>query len=419
MNTSVSFVSGAIQKTGWVRVGSNSSFTNEDAVFSFIVTPSGENIASINEIRLSFNWNNDTAGSGWRGKFAYAARIRQGSATGNVLATVTTELEGVSGTWNVQAGGLNLAAGTTYYVTLNVSGSRLSSMKAFSTTATAQVISWTNGIGKCVAPTDSRINGNTGWTYCKPGDSATLQIMGGGGVPNNLITGFRIEELVYVRGQGEVTGWRKATNANEQADAAVYAPTSRSVKIYPTKTRGQNKRFRIKIVGQAGEAYASDWYETTTNLVTNRVPNICTNVRADKSLVAPGSILRIYFSGGGDPDGNIWMYQIKAEDESGNAYSGEELGRQYDTTKNYVDIDLSLGGNAFVAGTKWRFMVRGHDKIEACAWSAPSQWVEIGGAVRIKVGEQWKQAMPYVRKNGQWKQAVPYAKHEGAWKASG
>lgn len=100
MNISVSFVSGAMQKTGWVRVGSNSSFTNADAVFSFIVTPSGENIASINEIRLSFNWNNDTAGSGWRSKFAYTANIRQGSATGNVLASITTDLEGVSGTWN-------------------------------------------------------------------------------------------------------------------------------------------------------------------------------------------------------------------------------------------------------------------------------------------------------------------------------
>jgi len=200
MNTSVSFVSGAMQKTGWVRVGSNSSFANEDAVFSFIVTPSGESIASINEIRLSFNWNNDTAGSGWRSKFAYAAQIHQGSATGNILATITTELEGVSGTWNVQAGGLNLAAGTTYYVTLNVSGSHLSSMKAFSTTATLQVVSWTNGIGKCVAPTDSKINGNYGWTYCAPGGEATLQIIGGGGVPNNLITGFRIEELIYIRG---------------------------------------------------------------------------------------------------------------------------------------------------------------------------------------------------------------------------
>lgn len=243
--------------------------------------------------------------------------------------------------------------------------------------------------------------------------------MGGGGVPNNLITGFRIEELVYIRGQGAITGWRRATNADEQADAAVYAPTSRNVRIYPTKTRGQHKRFRIKIVGTAGEEYASDWYETTTNLVTNRVPNVCTNVRADKSIAAPGSILRLSFSGGGDPDENLGMYQVRAEDENGNVYSGTDLGRQYDTTKNYVDIDLSMGGDAFDAGTKWKFMVRGHDNIEAGAWSEPSQWVEIGGAIRVKVNGQWKQAVPYIREDGQWKQAVPYAKHEGAWKASG
>ena len=419
MNISASFVSGAMQKTGWVRVGSNSSFTNADAVFSFIVTPSGENIASINEIRLSFNWNNDTAGSGWRSKFAYTANIRQGSATGNVLASITTDLEGVSGTWNVQAGGLNLAAGTTYYVTLNVSGNHLSSMKAFSTTATAQVISWTNGIGKCVAPTGSEIDGKTGWVYCKPGGSATLKIMGGGGVPNNLITGFRIEELIYVSGQGEVTGWRKATNANEQADAAVYAPTSRNVKIYPTKTRGQNKRFRIRIVGAAGEAYASDWYETTTNIVTNRLPNACTNVRADKSTTAPGGTLRLSFSGGGDPDGNLSMYQVQAEDENGNIYDGADLGRQYDTTKKYIDIDLSLGADAFTAGTKWRFRIRGHDGIEAGAWSEPSQWVEIGGAIRIKKDGEWKTAAAYVRQTGQWRQALPYIRHEGTWKVGG
>ena len=77
------------------------------------------------------------------------------------------------------------------------------------------------------------------------------------------------------------------------------------------------------------------------------------------------------------------MYQVRAEDENGVAFTGKDLGRQYDVTKNYVDIDLGLVPEVFRAGTKWRFKVRGHDGCEACSWSAPSGLVQIAGVVHV------------------------------------
>lgn len=46
-----------------------------------------------------------------------------------------------------------------------------------------------------------------------------------------------------------------------------------------------------------------------------------------------------------------------------------------------------------------------------------SKTLEItGGIVRIKVGNEWKTALPYVFVNGAWKQALPYVFNSGNWK---
>lgn len=384
MNIAVNYHSGALQKTGWVRVGHNSSFTNQDAAWSFVITPgSGESVAKIDSVRWHFNWNNEAGGSGWQGAFTYIAKIRSGSPTGTVLASVQATLQGKSGNWDVQASNLNLAANTTYYITLNLNGSTLSSLKTFSTTATAEVLSWTSAASKCTAPTKILFNGKHTSAYASPGQGVQFEIVGGGGGKDNAFVRWHIQELVFKPGQGELTGWRNATNANEQENSAVYHQSSRFCTLYPTLIRGRNKRFRIRAEGAAGEQYYSDFAEVAPNVISNSPPNVCTNVTADKNIVAPGSTLRLSFTGGGDPDGNLWMYQVRAEDENGVAFTGKDLGRQYDVTKNYVDIDLGLVPEVFRAGTKWRFKVRGHDGCEACSWSAPSGLVQIAGVVHV------------------------------------
>lgn len=384
MNIAVNYHSGALQKTGWVRVGHNSSFTNQDAAWSFVITPgSGESVAKIDSVRWHFNWNNEAGGSGWQGAFTYIAKIRSGSPTGTVLASVQATLQGKSGNWDVQASNLNLAANTTYYITLNLNGSTLSSLKTFSTTATAEVLSWTSAASKCTAPTKILFNGKHTSAYASPGQGVQFEIVGGGGGKDNAFVRWHIQELVFKPGQGELTGWRNATNANEQENSAVYHQSSRFCTLYPTLIRGRNKRFRIRAEGAAGEQYYSDFAEVAPNVISNSPPNVCTNVTADKNIVAPGSTLRLSFTGGGDPDGNLWMYQVRAEDENGVAFTGKDLGRQYDVTKNYVDIDLGLVPEVFRVGTKWRFKVRGHDGCEACSWSAPSGLVQIAGVVHV------------------------------------
>lgn len=384
MNIAVSYHSGTLEKNGWVRVGHNSSFTNQDAAWSFVITPgSGESVEKIDSVRWHFSWDNEAGGSGWQSAFSYIAKIRSGSPTGTVLASVQTTLQGKSGDWDVQADNLNLAANTTYYITLNMNGSTLSSLKTFSTTATATVLSWTSAAANCVAPTRILLNGKYANTYASPGQGVQCEIVGGGGGKDNAFVKWRVQELLYKPGQGELTGWRNATNASGQADAAVYSPTSRTCTLYPTTTRGQYKRFRIRAEGAAGEQYYSDYAEMGPNVISNTQPNICTNVTAEKNIVAPGSTLRLSFTGGGDPDGNLWMYQVRPVDENGEEYTGTDLGRQYDVTKNYVDINLALAPEVFSAGTKWKFKVRGHDGCEACSWSEPTEFVRIAGIAHV------------------------------------
>ena len=411
MNIAVNYHSGALQKTGWVRVGHNSSFTNQDAAWSFSITPgSGESVAKIDSVRWHFHWDNEAGGSGWQGAFTYIAKIRSGSPTGTVIASVQATLQGKSGDWNVQANNLNLAANTTYYITLNLNGSTLSSLKTFSTTATAEVISWTSAASKCTAPTRILFGGKHTSAYASPGQGVQFEIVGGGGGKDNAFVRWYIQELVFKPGQGELSGWRRATNANGQEDAAVYYQSSRICTLYPTLTRGQYKRFRIRAEGSAGEQYYSDFAEMGPNVISNSAPNVCTNVTVDRNIAAPGSTLRISFTGGGDPDGNLQMYQVRPVDENGAEYTAKDLGRQYDTTKKYVDIDLSLAPEVFRAGTRWKFKVRGHDGCEACAWSTPSAFVRIAGIAHVYGADgASKDAMAYVYdQTGAPKLTTPY-----------
>lgn len=44
---------------------------------------------------------------------------------------------------------------------------------------------------------------------------------------------------------------------------------------------------------------------------------------------------------------------------------------------------------------------------------------KLNACVRIRVGSEWKTAVPYVYTNGQWKQTIPYIRVNNAWKLVG
>lgn len=66
-------------------------------------------------------------------------------------------------------------------------------------------------------------------------------------------------------------------------------------------------------------------------------------------------------------------------------------------------------------GATYYFWVRAQNAIGWSAWSASSSARNLAG-VRIKYGNIWVSAVPYVNVGGVWKVAKPYAKQGGYWK---
>lgn len=412
MRAEISFVSGQQDRAGWVRVGHNADFTNPDAVWKLRLVSEGETVSKVDGAALHFQWNNDAAGTGWQGAFRYVITIRLGSASGEMIKQHANDLSGKSGNWNVDRTDWGFLPDTDYYLCLNVKEQTpisYSSMKSFSTTASVD-----NLRSKCAPPTGIVIGDGSFRTYRAPGAGATMQILGGGGGINNAFSKWYIEELIFSDSEGTLVDWHPAKNGEEQEDASICYATSRTVTIYPTKTRGENKRYRIRAKGAAGDAFDSEMVEFSPNICTNRLPATCTDLLLDKLRIPPAQGLRLSFAGGGDVDGNLQFYQIRATDENGEIYSGGDLGRQYDTAKKYVDIELAEHADAFCAGTKWKFQVRGHDGLEAGAWSECTPFVEIGGVVRIyNSNGELREAVPYIYDGtGLWKEAVPYCFNE-------
>lgn len=66
-------------------------------------------------------------------------------------------------------------------------------------------------------------------------------------------------------------------------------------------------------------------------------------------------------------------------------------------------------------GKTYYFWARNRNSVGWGPWSARSQMTLIAGA-RVRVGNTWKRAVPYVNVNGVWKVARPWVKKAGVWK---
>lgn len=69
-------------------------------------------------------------------------------------------------------------------------------------------------------------------------------------------------------------------------------------------------------------------------------------------------------------------------------------------------------------GRTYYFWVRARNSVGWGPWSAPTSAQTVAG-VRVKVGLEWKLAVPYVRDGGVWKIAQPWVRSAGVWKESG
>lgn len=123
--------------TGYVAVGHSSSQIKNDAVWSFTPT------INVSFATFTFNWNNYTSSgsnTGWAGAMDYAFAITTDGSSGLQAANTSNKNvvsiggSGTSGTATVNFTGLNLVAGTTYYIRANYNGTTNSTLKAFAKT---------------------------------------------------------------------------------------------------------------------------------------------------------------------------------------------------------------------------------------------------------------------------------------------
>jgi len=147
----LTYVTGVVQATSYVRVGHNSSAYNNDAVWKFNLTQSGAK--TINSVTFVLKWQN--SGSGWKGKYNYvfavstdkslARNAYSGTHLGKSVVAVG-DGSASSGTVTVTVSGLSLTPGTDYYLRANMNGNTYSTMKMFyqtNTGNTATIASYT------------------------------------------------------------------------------------------------------------------------------------------------------------------------------------------------------------------------------------------------------------------------------------
>lgn len=140
----LTYVTGRDAATGYVRVGHNSSGTNNDAVWSFSLSQTGA--SKITSVTFTLKWNNTSAGTGWSGSYSYTFAVSTSGSSGTTaysgthLGKKAVTLSGASGTATVTISGLSLTPGTKYYLRANFSGTTKSTMKAFQKASNTAVV---------------------------------------------------------------------------------------------------------------------------------------------------------------------------------------------------------------------------------------------------------------------------------------
>lgn len=102
----------------------------------------------------------------------------------------------------------------------------------------------------------------------------------------------------------------------------------------------------------------------------------------------------------------------------GSTVTGYEIGYSTSSTGNPTTSVAAVSPQVVTGltpGTVYYFRTRAKSSVGWSAWSGAASIRTIAGAY-IKVGAEWKLAVPYVKVGGVWKIAEPWVKNVGVWK---
>jgi Fibronectin type III domain len=116
--------------------------------------------------------------------------------------------------------------------------------------------------------------------------------------------------------------------------------------------------------------------------------------------------IRYHFAGGSDGGAPILEWQALWQDATIN---GPQI--------SYISNGYTILGPGLTPGHTYNFWSRGRNAVGWGPWSTPITTRTIAGA-RVLYAGQWREAVPYVKRNGAWKLAQPYSKVKGVWKKS-
>lgn len=148
----LNFVTGSTcnKNSNYARVGHGSSLYN-DAVWAFQIGDGS--MASVNAIRINFQWNNADAGEGWSGDYQYVFGLSTNGGDAmvayndpNCVGYAYKYISGAYGSGTVDISGLNLTPGATYYLRCNFNGTTHSTLKNFGKSSqSVSLLSYTPG----------------------------------------------------------------------------------------------------------------------------------------------------------------------------------------------------------------------------------------------------------------------------------
>lgn len=138
---------------------------------------------------------------------------------------------------------------------------------------------------------------------------------------------------------------------------------------------------------------------TTTNYISPSKPSITATLVGDNSVSIQGSV-----SSFGTPSTGTLSITVKKD--SGAA---QTLASTSSKSIAYTHEGLAEGSTYVYT------VVASNGKASSESSDAKTFTIAVLGRMRVKVGNEWKQGVPYVRQNGTWVKGQAYVRANGAW----
>lgn len=129
-----------------------------------------------------------------------------------------------------------------------------------------------------------------------------------------------------------------------------------------------------------------------------------------------------------DPPSTPWLYNVKATSvdigwnanyDGGSAINGYQVGwgtnPDWPVTVQWTPWWMTIYG--LQPGALYYFWVQAQNSVGWSAWSGRASNRTVSGSL-IKVGAEWRTAVPYVKVDGVWRLAQPWVRDTGAWRLS-